>query len=100
MIHLAEKAGFRLRIAREIDAKETVLALVGRGLGVSLTPESAAGVGNDRVRYVPIRDPQIIVDIALIWIREKMSPLVRRFIDSAAHLGQQIEAERSARLVA
>ena len=99
-MHLAEKAGFRLRIAGEIDAKETALALVERGLGVSLTPESAADVGNDRVQYIPIRDPQIIVDIALIWRRENMSPLVRRFIDFAVHLGQLMEAERSAKLVA
>jgi DNA-binding transcriptional LysR family regulator len=99
-MRLAEKAGFRLRVAREIDAKETALALVERGLGVTLTPESATNTGNDRVRYIPIRDPEIILDIGLIWRRENMSPLVRRFIDFAVHLGQQMRAERSARLVA
>lgn len=99
-MHLAEKAGFRLRVAREIDAKETSLALIERGLGVSLAAESATSAGNDRVRYIPIRDPEIILDIALIWRRENMSPLVRRFIDFAVNLGQQMGAERSAKLVA
>ena len=97
---LADKAGFRLRIAREIDAKETALALVERGLGISLTPESASVLGNDRLRYIPIRDPEIVVDIGLIWRRENMSRLMRRFIDFAVHLGQQMEAEKSAKLVA
>jgi len=32
--------------------------------------------------------------------RENMSPLVRRLIDFAVHLGQQMGAERSAKLVA
>jgi len=99
-MHLAEKVGFRLRIAREIDSKETALALVERGLGVMLTPESAAEIGNDRVRSIPIKDPEIMVDIGLIWRRENMSPLLRRFIDLAVQLGQRIGTERSARLVA
>jgi DNA-binding transcriptional LysR family regulator len=99
-MHFAEKAGFRLRIAREIDSKETALALIERGLGVLLTPESAADAGNGRVQAIPISDPEIIIDIALIWRRENMSPLSRRFIDFAVHLGQQMGAERSARLVA
>jgi DNA-binding transcriptional LysR family regulator len=97
---LADRAGFRLRIAREVDAKETALALVERGLGISLSPESAAVIGNDRLRYIPIRDPEIVVEIGLIWRRENMSPLSRRVIDFAVHLGRQIEAERSAKLVA
>jgi DNA-binding transcriptional LysR family regulator len=99
-LQLAEKAGVRLRIAREIDARETLLALVERGHGVALTSESATDVQNDRVRYIPIRDPEIIVDTGLVWRREKMSPIIRRFIDFAVHLGQQMEAERSAKLVA
>jgi DNA-binding transcriptional LysR family regulator len=97
---LADKAGFRLRVAREIDAKETALALVERGLGISLSPESASVIVNDRLRYIPIRDPEIVVEIGLIWRRDNMSPLIRRFIDFAVHLGRQIEAERSAKLVA
>jgi len=97
---LADKAGFRLRIAREIDAKQTALALVERGLGISLSPESASVLENDRLRSIPIRDPEIVVETGLIWRRENMSPLIRRFIDFAVHLGRQIEANRSAKLVA
>jgi DNA-binding transcriptional LysR family regulator len=99
-VHLAAKAGFRLRIAREVDAKETALGLVEHGLGVSLAPESASVVGSDLVRYIPIRDPEIALDMGLIWRRENMSPLIRRFIESAVNLGQQTETERSTKLVA
>ncbi|MBV9875769.1 MAG: LysR family transcriptional regulator [Verrucomicrobia bacterium] len=99
-MELAGKAGFRLRVAREIDAKETALALIERGLGISLAPESASVLGNDRLRYIPIGDPEIVIEIGIVWRRENMSSLIRRFIDSAVQLALQTEAERSAKLVA
>ena len=99
VMDLTAKVGFCPRVAREVDAKETVLALVGCGHGVSLVAESAA-VGGDRVSYVPLRDPEILVEVGLIWRRENMSPLMRRFIEYAVLLGQEIEAERASKLVA
>jgi DNA-binding transcriptional LysR family regulator len=97
---LTAKVGFRARVAREVDAKETALALVGGGHGVSLVAESVAAAGSDRVKYIPLRDPEILIEIGLIWRRENMSPLMRRFIEYAVLLGQEIEAKRGAKLVA
>ena len=100
VMELTAKVGFRPRVAREVDGKETALALVEAGHGVSLVAESAATVGSDRVSYIPLRDPEILIEIGLIWRRENMSPLMRRFIEYAVLLGQEIEAERAAKLVA
>jgi DNA-binding transcriptional LysR family regulator len=100
VMELTAKVGFRPRVAREVDGKETALALVEAGHGVSLVAESAATIGSDRVSYVPLRDPEILVEVGLIWRRENMSPLMRRFIEYAVLLGQEIEAERAAKLVA
>jgi DNA-binding transcriptional LysR family regulator len=100
VMELTAKVGFRPRVAREVDGKETALALVEAGHGVSLVAESAATVGSDRVSYVPLRDPEILVEVGLIWRRENMSPLMRRFIEYAVLLGQEIEAARAAKLVA
>ena len=100
VMELTAKVGFRPRVAREVDGKETALALVEAGHGVSLVAESAATVGSDRVSYVPLRDPEILVEVGLIWRRENMSSLMRRFIEYAVLLGQEIEAERAAKLVA
>jgi len=100
VMELTAKVGFRPRVAREVDGKETALALVEAGHGVSLVAESAATVGSDRVSYIPLRDPEILIEIGLIWRRENMSPLLRRFIEYAVLLGQEIEAERAAKLVA
>ena len=100
VMELTAKVGFRPSVALEVDGKETARALVGAGHGVSLVVESAATAGSDRVRSVPLRDPEILVDIGLIWKQENMSPLLQRFIEYAVLLGQEIEAERAAKLVA
>ena len=60
---------------------------------------SAAGE-DDRVKFLSLREPEILVDIGLIWRRENMSPLMRRLIQYAVLLGQEFEAEKGAKLVA
>ena len=100
VIGLTTKVGFRPRVAREVDAKDTVTALVAGGLGVSLVAESASTGEDGRVKFLPLREPEVLVDIGLIWRRENMSPLMRRLIQYAVLLGQEIEAERAAKLVA
>ena len=97
---LTAKVGFRPGVAREVEAKDTVTALVAGGLGVSLVAESASDEGDDRVKFLPLREPEVLVDIGLIWRRENMSPLMRRLIQYAVLLGQEIEAERATKLVA
>lgn len=100
VMDVTAKAGFRPRVAREVDATDTAIALVAGGLGVSLVAESASAGEDNRVKFLPLREPEILVDIGLIWRRENMSPLMRRFIQYTVLLGQEIEAERAAKLVA
>ena len=97
---LTAKVGFRPRIAREVEAKDTVAALVAGGRGVSLVAESTSSGGDDRVKFLPLREPEVLVDIGLIWRRENMSPLLRQLIEYAVLLGQEIEAARATKLVA
>jgi DNA-binding transcriptional LysR family regulator len=100
VIELAAKAGFRPRIASEVDAKTASVALVERGLGVSLVPQSETSTGSERVRYIPITSPAVFIDIGVVWRRENMSPIVRWFIDCAVQLGRERTAKRSPKLVA
>jgi DNA-binding transcriptional LysR family regulator len=63
-------------------------------------PRSEEWPISDRVRCVPIGNLAVFIDIAAIWRRENMSPLVRCFVDCAAQLGREMEAKRSPKLVA
>jgi len=100
IIELAGKAGFRPRIASEVDAPSTAVALVERGLGVALVPQSESLMASERVRCIPISHPAFFIDIGAVWRRENMSPVVRWFIDCAVRRGREIEAKRCAKLVA
>jgi DNA-binding transcriptional LysR family regulator len=100
IIELAAKVGFRPRIASEVDAPSTAVGLVERGLGVALVPQSESLTASERVRCIPISNPALFVDIGAVWRRENMSPVVRWFIDCAVRMGREIEAKRSAKLVA
>jgi DNA-binding transcriptional LysR family regulator len=96
----AAKAGFRPRIANEVDAPSTAAALVERGLGIAVVPYSESWPVSDRVRCIPIGNPPVSIEIGAIWRRENMSPLVRWFIDWAVQLGREMVAKRSPKLVA
>jgi DNA-binding transcriptional LysR family regulator len=100
IIEQAAKAGFRPRIANEVDATSTSVALVERGLGVKLVPHSERWLESDRIRCIPIDNPPVFVEIGAIWRRDQMSPLVRWFIDRAAESGREIAAKRSPKLMA
>ena len=100
VIEHATKAGFRPRIANEVDAPSTAVALVERGLGVALVPRSESGPASDRVRSIPIGDPAVFIEIGAVWRRENMSPVVRWFIDCAVRLGRELVTRRSPKLVA
>lgn len=100
IVELAAKAGFRPRIASEVDAKTAAVGLVERGLGVALVPRSETSTASDRVRCIPIGNPAVFIEIGAVWRRENMSPLVRWFIDCAVQLGRELAAKRSPKLVA
>ena len=100
IIEHAAKAGFRPRIANEVDAPSTAIALVKRGLGIALVPHSESWSIADGVRCIPIGNPAVFIEIGAIWRRENMSPVLRWFIDCAVQLGREIAAKRSPKLVA
>ena len=70
IIELAGKAGFRPRIASEVDAPSTAVALVERGLGVALVPQSESLTASERVRCIPISHPAFFIDIGAVWRRD------------------------------
>lgn len=100
IIEQAAKAGFRPRIANEVDATSTSVALVERGLGVKLVPHSERWLESNRIRCIPIDNPPVFIEIGAIWRRDKMSPMVRWFIDRAVESGREISAKQSPKLMA
>ena len=81
MTRLFEQAGFRPTVAQEVSQAQILVDLVAAGLGVSVTPRSAAqGVGAG-VAYLAFAEPTPMVEFDLVWRRDDASPLVRAFLD-------------------
>jgi DNA-binding transcriptional LysR family regulator len=83
ILALCEGAGFRPRLAQEAVQMQTVVRLVGAGVGVSLVPRSAESLHSAGVAYRPLRGAAAEVEMAVAWRRDEESALLRQFLDVA-----------------
>ena len=61
--------------------RDTLLALVGLGIGISLVGEAEASVSYPDVVYRPLRDA--VLPFHLVWSTKNDNPAFRRFLSSA-----------------
>lgn len=73
--------------------RETLIAMVGLGAGISLVSTSEAGVLYPGVRFVPIAGERL--PFSLVWSPDNDNPALRRFL-SAARAHARAEQEHDA----
>ncbi len=78
---LCRAAGFDPRVVREAAPKQTIIALVSAGLGVSVLPASLQALQRPGVVYRPIRGRNISIETAVIYRRSEPSPVVHAFLE-------------------
>jgi DNA-binding transcriptional LysR family regulator len=78
-----ERAGFTPRIRHVISNTAALVALVAAGLGVAVVPASLRHLGINGATYRPLAPPVTTVPLALAYRGESVSPLVRRFVETA-----------------
>ncbi|MCH8179745.1 MAG: LysR family transcriptional regulator [Proteobacteria bacterium] len=82
VVELCRQQGFEAQISQEVGDAVTGLALVARGFGVTLIPESAARsltVHGTVVR--PLSDrPQAVIDLSCLYRATDQSPLLKAFL--------------------
>ncbi|MFF2953746.1 LysR family transcriptional regulator [Kitasatospora sp. NPDC057965] len=83
---LCEAAGFAPRIAQHAVEWQTVCALVGAGLGVSLAPASIRRLRLREVAFRPVEPRTARTRVAVAWRRDDPSPLVANLL---AALGER-----------
>ena len=78
---LCRKGGFTLNVRHEADHVDSVLGLVSAGIGVSLVPASYQQVHRPGIRYRPLADVAMKLQIVLAWRRDNTLPVLHRFLD-------------------
>lgn len=60
--------------------RDSLLALVAAGYGVTVVPEAAAAVAWPGVAFVPVAEPDAVVPVSLAWRPDDGNPVLRRFL--------------------
>lgn len=83
ILRLCRASGFEPRLGQQAVEWQTVSALVGAGLGVSLAPASIRRIRLKGVAYRRIDPSGERTTVAMAWRAGEQSPLVARFLESA-----------------
>ena len=81
IMELCARANFAPRVAQEISPLESVIGLVGAGVGLSIVPSVARKFKFAEVEFRPIRERFAIVDFAMAWRKSDPSPVVKAFVE-------------------
>jgi DNA-binding transcriptional LysR family regulator len=80
LIQCCINAGFQPTIFQEAAEPQTLLAMVGAGLGVALMPETTSRIGWPGVVFVPIRDKAPSANLYISYTSQDDAPVVRAFL--------------------
>jgi DNA-binding transcriptional LysR family regulator len=81
LVQCCANAGFEPAIFQEALEPQTVLAMVGAGLGVALMPETTARVGWPGVTFIPIKTNAPSANLYITYPAQDDAPVVRAFLN-------------------
>jgi DNA-binding transcriptional LysR family regulator len=80
LIQCCLDAGFQPTIFQEAMEPQTLLAMVGAGLGVALMPETTSRIGWPGVTFLPIKTNPPSANLYITYISQDDAPVVRAFL--------------------
>lgn len=83
VMDLCMKAGFIPQVVQEATPMQTVVGLVGAGIGVSLVPASASKLRIPEVTYLPLQEHHAFMDFAAAFRAGSSEPIVEAFLTVA-----------------
>jgi DNA-binding transcriptional LysR family regulator len=93
---LCRESGFvPWAVQREVWQAQTMLGLVGGGIGVALVPESYRDLRRNCVAYKNLRDLDPVVQMAVVWRRDDAVPVLDSFLGTVRKAAESLTGERS-----
>jgi DNA-binding transcriptional LysR family regulator len=78
---LCRRSGFTPHaVQRDVWQMQTILGLVGSGIGVALVPASFRDLPRKGVAYKEIEDLRPVVEMGVIWRRDDATPVLHSFL--------------------
>ncbi|MDE2364977.1 MAG: LysR family transcriptional regulator [Hyphomicrobiales bacterium] len=68
------------RVTTHTVSRETLIALVGAGFGLTILAQSATAIAVPGVAFRPIKEPAVTIPFRMIWSAENDNPALRRFL--------------------
>ncbi|PUA17134.1 LysR family transcriptional regulator [Glaciimonas sp. PCH181] len=88
--------GFSPRIKLATNLQQTIVNLVGEGLGVAMVPSSMQAMHLETTVFKRMTDAPM-VEVAVIWNKENRNPCLRTFVETAEEVwGKLAESMQSA----
>ncbi|MGZ8289759.1 MAG: LysR family transcriptional regulator [Telluria sp.] len=81
LIQCCVNAGFQPTIFQEASEPQTLLAMVGAGLGVTLIPETTSRIGWPGVIFLPIKTNPPSANLYIAYATQDDAPVVRAFLN-------------------
>ena len=88
----SELFGHGTQFQSHAASKQSILALVSAGFGITLATESQARAGFPGVTFIPIAEDNASINIVLAWTPQSEDPAVGRFI---AFMRDEVRSHRS-----
>lgn len=68
------------RVTTHVVSRESLLALVGAGFGLTILTHSATAIAVPGVVFRPIKEPAVTIPFRMVWSAENDNPALRRFL--------------------
>ncbi len=68
------------RVTTHTVSRETLIALVGAGFGLTILAQSATAIAVPGVAFRPIKEPAVTIPFRMVWSAENDNPALRRFL--------------------
>lgn len=85
-IALCAGAGFSPAVVHEADSVQTSLSMVASGLGLAVVTASARSSAREGVTYLSLIDPTPSISLSIAYRRDRLTPQLAGFLDSAREM--------------
>jgi DNA-binding transcriptional LysR family regulator len=89
IVHYCLANGFRPRVKLETNLQQTIVNLVGEGMGVAMVPRSMSKT-HRTTQFRRLKAPPI-VEVAVLWSKYNTNPCVETFVSSAVAVQHELK---------